>query len=101
MAASNFSDSRESMKGISHADRNAAIAASVSNKDFPVDTKRFVEAYYAQVAAEDLAGDPRMLAAAALGHLEFGRGRRPGNVKIRAFNPTLLDIPAHDRRDGQ
>lgn len=77
------------MKGISHADRVAAIAASVSDKDFPVDTKRFVEAYYAQVAAEDLAGDPRMLAAAALGHLEFGRGRRPGKAKIRAFNPTL------------
>ncbi|MFS8607203.1 MAG: NAD-glutamate dehydrogenase, partial [Gammaproteobacteria bacterium] len=77
------------MKGIRHTDRLAAIAASADRSDLPIDAKPFVEAYYAQVAHEDLAGDPRMLAAAALDHLNFGRRRKPGTALVRAFNPTL------------
>src|SRR5690606_11728188 len=77
------------MKGIRHTDRLAAIAASAKPIDLPIDAKRFVEAYYAEVADEDLTGDPRTLAAAALDHLELGRRRRPGTAIVRAFNPTL------------
>jgi glutamate dehydrogenase len=53
------------------------------------DFARFLARYYSQAPADDLCRDPAELAAAALDHLAFGRVRRPGTAKIRAFNPTL------------
>ncbi len=77
------------------AERLKAIAACAARREvhpgLEVDPVRFVERYYAQVPAEDLAGDAGALAAAALDHLEWARTRKPGTAKIRAFNPTLDD----------
>jgi glutamate dehydrogenase len=53
--------------------------------------KQFLEAYYANVDAQDmLARDPAGLAAAALSHLIFARQRR-GRALVRVFNPTLRE----------
>ncbi len=53
-----------------------------------VDSKRFLQAYYANVDAEDIAArDPEELASAALSHLIFARQRR-GRALVRVFNPT-------------
>ena len=55
------------------------------------DAKRFLQAYYANVDAEDIAArDPATLAAAALSHLKFARQRR-GRALVRVFNPTLRE----------
>jgi glutamate dehydrogenase len=54
----------------------------------PIDRARFLEHYYAQ-DAEDRIHDPRSLEAAALGHLDFARSRRPQTATVRVFNPTL------------
>jgi glutamate dehydrogenase len=72
-----------------HAARIAAIVAKARRADLPAEPRRFLETYYAQVAAEDLAGDPATLAAAALNHLAWAGKRRPRAAKVRAFNPTL------------
>ncbi len=53
----------------------------------PLNRARFLEQYFAHVSAEDLAGDPRIRAAAALDHLVWARTRRPGTALVRAFNP--------------
>ena len=56
-----------------------------------MDTKRFLEAYYANVDANDMeARDPVMLAGAALSHLKFAHRRR-GRALVRVFNPTLKE----------
>ena len=56
-----------------------------------MDTKRFLEAYYANVDANDMAArDPAMLAGAALSHLKFAQRRR-GRALVRVFNPTLKE----------
>jgi NAD-specific glutamate dehydrogenase len=50
-----------------------------------------LQAYYANVDAEDLAArDPKELAGAALSHLMFARQRR-GPPLVRVFNPTLRE----------
>jgi glutamate dehydrogenase len=71
----------------------SAIAASARalarGKNIPVDPGRFVRHYYAQAEPADLGADPRTLAAAALGHLEFAAQRSPRTAKVRVFNPTL------------
>jgi len=55
------------------------------------DTKRFLEAYYANVDANDMeARAPAMLAGAALSHLKFAERRR-GRALVRVFNPTLKE----------
>jgi len=55
------------------------------------DPKGFLQAYYANVDAEDIAArDPAGLAAAALSHLMFARQRR-GRALVRVFNPTLRE----------
>jgi glutamate dehydrogenase len=55
------------------------------------DPKGFLQAYYANVDAEDIAArDPAALAAAALSHLSFARQRR-GRALVRVFNPTLKE----------
>jgi glutamate dehydrogenase len=54
----------------------------------PVNRSRFLEHYYAQAPREDLAGDERMLAAAALDHLCWALVRQPGTARVRVFNPN-------------
>ncbi len=56
-----------------------------------LDWAGFLQAYYANVDAEDLnARDPAELAGTALSHLEFARRRRRSAL-VRVFNPTLRD----------
>ena len=60
---------------------------SMRNLDWP----RFLQAYYANVDAEDLAQrDPEELAAMALSHLKFARQRRRSAL-VRVFNPTMRE----------
>jgi glutamate dehydrogenase len=52
---------------------------------------RYLRAYYANVAAEDLAArEPKELAGAALSHLMLAR-RRKRSALVRVFNPTLRE----------
>ena len=71
----------------------SAIASSARElargRKLPADAGQFVRHYYAQAEPDDLAADPRMLAAAALGHLAFAAQRAPRTAKVRIFNPTL------------
>src|ERR1700722_10952523 len=56
-----------------------------------LDWPRFLQAYYANVDAEDLAGrEPAELAGSALSHLMFARQRRRSAL-VRVFNPTLRE----------
>src|ERR1700728_473285 len=56
-----------------------------------MDSKRFLEAYYANVDANDMAARaPAMLAGAALSHLKFAQRRR-GRALVRVFHPTLKE----------
>ncbi len=60
---------------------------TMRNLDWP----RFVQAYYANVDAEDLAArEPAELAGTALSHLMFARRRRRSAL-VRVFNPTLRE----------
>jgi glutamate dehydrogenase len=60
---------------------------TMRNLDWP----RFLQAYYANVDAEDLAGrEPAELAGTALSHLMFARLRRRSAL-VRVFNPTLRE----------
>src|SRR5271155_4561530 len=70
----------------------AVVAAARQRKSGRgMDTKRFLEAYYANVDANDMAARaPAMLAGAALSHLKFARQRR-GRALVRVFNPTLKE----------
>jgi len=77
------------MSAVTQEERLRTIAAAARRVDLPVDPRAFVEHYYAQVGADDLTEDPKLLAAAALDHLEWAGTRRAKTVKIRAFNPTL------------
>jgi glutamate dehydrogenase len=55
------------------------------------DWRQFLQEYYANVDAEDLAArEPKALAGAALSHLEFARTRRRSAL-VRVFNPTLRE----------
>ena len=71
----------------------SAIASSARElargRKVPIEPAQFVKHYYAQAEPDDLRGDPRALAAAALGHLEFAALRSPRTAKVRVFNPTL------------
>ncbi|HYZ28264.1 MAG TPA: NAD-glutamate dehydrogenase [Thermoleophilaceae bacterium] len=52
--------------------------------------EEFVRQYYRWVAPEDLAGKSGIdLYGAALSHLNFGRERKPGESKVRVFNPQF------------
>src|SRR6202522_4672987 len=56
-----------------------------------LDWPRFLQAYYANVDAADLAaGEPAELAGSALSHLMFARQRRRSAL-VRVFNPTLRE----------
>ncbi len=68
-----------------------AAAARLPKSMRGADPKRFLQAYYANIDAEDIAArDPAMLAAAALSHLMFARQRR-GRALVRVINPTLRE----------
>ena len=50
----------------------------------------FVQHYYRAVPPDDLAErDPLDLYGAALAHLRFGEHRRPGQAKVRVYNPKI------------
>ena len=70
----------------------AVVAAARQRKSGRgMDTKRFLEAYYANVDANDMAARaPAMLAGTALSHLQFAQRRR-GRALVRVFNPTLKE----------
>jgi glutamate dehydrogenase len=74
--------------------KNVAAIVAVArlpNSVRGMDPKRFLQAYYANVDAEDIAArNPKELAAAALSHLMFARQRR-GRALVRVFNPTLRE----------
>ena len=54
------------------------------------EAEAFVRAYYRRAPADDLRGrEPVDLYGAALSHWTFGRGREPGEVRVRAYNPTF------------
>ena len=56
-----------------------------------MDWPRFLQAYYANVDAQDLAArEPKELAATALSHLMFAHRRRRSAL-VRVFNPTLRE----------
>lgn len=68
-----------------------ALVPATPGMPAPADLSAYLADYYAQADAEELARDPRMLAAAALSHLRFAALRAPGTAKIRVFNPTLAE----------
>ena len=71
-----------------------ANAAERLGSGLDIDAGRFARSYFSDLSTDDLtASPPEHLAAAALGHLEFARQRRPGSPSIRVFNPT-------EARDG-
>ena len=54
------------------------------------DAERFVRSYYANVAPEDLSErSEHDLAGAALAHLGLARVRRPGEVRVHVYSPSL------------
>jgi hypothetical protein len=56
----------------------------------PTTPRRFVRAYYANVAPEDLVDrNEADLAGAALAHWSLARVRRPGEPKLRVYTPSL------------
>jgi glutamate dehydrogenase len=71
------------LKEIAARGRKSSLGA-----DLPTTPGRFLEHYYARAEMEDLTRDPGALAAAALGHLNWGAARAPGTAKVRVFNPT-------------
>ena len=55
----------------------------------PSHTKRFLKQYVEDVPVEDLQGrSVKLMARAAIEHLEFGATRRKGQALLRIFNPT-------------
>jgi len=74
-------------------ERTEEILALVRAKAMPEQREaleRFVNAYFRQVAPEDLM-ERRVddLYGAALSHWNFARKREPGKAKLRVFNPTV------------
>jgi len=50
---------------------------------------RFLRKYFHNVAYEDMQGrSPKLMALAALSHIEFAKNRRKGQALVRIFNPT-------------
>ena len=54
------------------------------------DVERFVRAYYANAAPDDLAGRTDLdLYGAAMAHWRLARLRRPGELKVHVYNPNV------------
>jgi glutamate dehydrogenase len=71
-------------------DEIVAEARKIKNPELPVSHAVFTREYFHGVSEEDLkTGKPAGLAAAAMGHLEFGRVRRDGEARVRVFNPSI------------
>jgi glutamate dehydrogenase len=68
-------------------------AAKRLKADVPVDRDAYLRRYYTQADDDELSGEPKTLAAAALAHLEWARQREPGTALVRVFNAT-------EERDG-
>jgi glutamate dehydrogenase len=70
-------------------DRIAEQGLALSNAaDRALDLDAYFRNYFRNVAADDLTERvPADLAGAALAHLRFGRERKPGELKLRAYNP--------------
>ena len=84
-----YQASSEQHRKIVSAAARSAIRPPKSLRNF--DWPRFLQAYYANVDAEDLAErDPAELAGTALSHLLFARRRRRSAL-VRVFNPTLRE----------
>jgi glutamate dehydrogenase len=83
MTDRNTSAHRERIRAVCRSGQALARA-----RKLPVEPAAFLAAYYAQAHDEVLAGDPRSLAAAALGHVEWAARRPPNTAKVRAFNPA-------------
>ena len=70
------------------------VAARVQSKALskPSHIKRFLRQYVENVPVEDLQGrSEKIMARAALDHLEFGAKRRKGQARLRIFNPTVKE----------
>lgn len=53
---------------------------------------RYLRRYFELVPLEDMQGrSPKIMGQAALAHLEFARMRKPGQAKLRIFNPNKAD----------
>jgi glutamate dehydrogenase len=72
----------------------SAVVKAASRLAKPIrgmDARRFLQTYYANVDAGDLAAhSPAELATSALSHLKFAQRRR-GRALVRVFNPTLRE----------
>jgi glutamate dehydrogenase len=56
------------------------------------DVERWVRAYYAHIPPDDLADRTDVdLAGAALAHWSLAQQRRPGELKVRVYNPTVAE----------
>jgi glutamate dehydrogenase len=64
-------------------------AAKRSRTEVPGDRDAYLRRYYAQADADELAGEPETLAAAALAHLKWARMRAPDTALVRVFNATM------------
>jgi glutamate dehydrogenase len=52
----------------------------------------FLRRYFGEVPYDDMFGrSPKVMGQAALAHLEFGKVRKPGQAKLRIFNPNKPD----------
>jgi hypothetical protein len=71
---------------------DAILSSRVQSRTLPSrqQIKTFLSEYFAHVPYEDLQGrDEKIMARAAISHLDFGAVRRKGQPLIRFFNPTL------------
>jgi glutamate dehydrogenase len=81
---------------ISNAVFEKIIAAKPASKLLP-DRKKinfFLKHYFANVPVDDMVGkSPEIMGRAAISHLEFAKVRKPGEVRLRLYNPK-------EKRDG-
>ena len=70
----------------------AALAELARQRLAPTEAElaqNFLGAYFHRVPSDDLArSDPETLYASALSHLDLARQRQPGQLLLRAYNPT-------------
>jgi glutamate dehydrogenase len=70
----------------------AAAGAKLARRADGGEVRQYLRAYFANVAAEDLADKPAAsLAALAWSQRSFAHKRRRGSVRVRVFNPTLKE----------
>ncbi len=84
----------------------AALAKEVLDPADHATAERVIGAYYEHVPPADVAErSPRDLSGAALSLWHFAERRRPGQAKIRVYNPEIAadgwSSAAHDCRDRQ